>query len=144
MTVAARLKPAPVDPSLERLGELVVALERRATSDTSCPAAWPEAIALAQSIENDEGWALFAADKGTHWERLVLYLGAPQIFLRSYHLHVETWPKFCFWVWPQSLIRVVQDAKRARAKRLGRDVPPYNDAVLTDMRERRWFQWCRP
>lgn len=144
MTATARLKAEPVDPSLARLGELVDALERRATVDTSSPSAWPEALALAQSIENDEGWALFAADKGTHWERLVLYLDAPQIFLRSYHLHVETWPRGALLVWPQSLVRVVQDAKRARAKRLGREVPPYNDAVLTDMRERRWFQWGRP
>lgn len=144
MTAIARLKPAPADPNLERLGALVAAVQARLNEPgasvfrDSRQLTWPETLALVHSIEHDEGWLLY----GTRSEKLVLYLDAPQLFLRAYGTSVDVKPVTAWW--SLTLCGAVVAAKVARAKRLGREVPPYTDAVLTDMRERQWFQWGRP
>jgi hypothetical protein len=149
MTASALLKPKPVDPDLYRLGKIVEAVQARLRAPgvsfryEVAQRAWPEAMALAQSIEHDEGWLLFVQDRGAgDYLRLFLYLDSPKLFLRSSHLHVETKPDYTRW--SDAMIHVVEDAKRARHKRLGRYVPPYTDKVLFDMRARQWFQWGRP
>jgi hypothetical protein len=147
MTALARLKPEPATIDLDRLGGLVLAVQRRMGEPgverfwDPAQEQWPEAVELARSIEHDEGWLLYATAKGEAWQRLFLYLDAPQVFLRSTIKEVKVWPHCVRWT--LTLAALVDTAKRARAKRLGRDLPDYTDAVLTGLRQRRWDQWGR-
>lgn len=150
MTAIARLKPVQLDPDLNRLGALVLAVQARfdepgvKTGWDASQALWPEAIALAQSIENDGGWQLFVQNRGEMYEKLFLYLDAPQVFVRYLTSGtLDITPRAHPWSW-EFHNKILRKATWARYKRLGREVPPYTEAVLTDMRERKWFQWGRP
>lgn len=150
MTALPSLKPDLVAPDIERLGALVLAVEDRlrapgASRDwDAAQLSWPELMALEASIAEDDGWLLFVRNPGQPWEKLFLYLDAPQIFLHSSHMQVDTQSIWPFTRWTPAPISVVESAKRARRKRLGKETPPYTDDIIRDMRERQWFQWGRP
>lgn len=130
-----------------RLGQLVAAVENRLVQPgvskgyDKAQAEWPEAIQLARSIEQDEGWMLFVRDRGKDWERLVLYLDAPNLFVRSYWRNVNVEP-YRAW-WSDQMVGMVSDAKKKRFKELYKETPDYSDAVLVEMRERCWARWGR-
>lgn len=149
MTMAALATDPCVVRSLRELGGLVLAVQQRMEQPgvqlgfDPAQRAWPELQALVHSIEHDDGWALFAMDAHTPWQRLFLYLDAPQAFVRSANKALEIAPRQKV-RWSHTALQAVEDAKIARAKRLGRDLPAYSDEILRDMRERQWFQWGRP
>jgi hypothetical protein len=137
-----------LDAVTERLGKLVAAVEDRLIQPCvskgydNVQEAWPEAIELARSIEQDEGWILYVSARGKDWERLVLYLDAPNLYLRSYWRNVDVTP-YRAW-WSSSMIGMVSDAKKKRFKERCKETPDYTTDVLTNMRERRWARWGQP
>jgi hypothetical protein len=145
MTAFDRLKPGCTAPDLDRLGVIVRSVIDRShglglTAGYHAEQVfWLETVELARSIEHDDGWLLFVDHRGEPWERLILYLDAPQVFLRSPATHVEAFPDAPHWSY--TLCAAINRAKRARLKRLGKAVPAYTTAVLVEMRERRLARW---
>jgi hypothetical protein len=135
------------DAVTDRLGQLVSAVEDRLMRpDVSrgydkTQEAWPEAIELARSIEQDDGWILFVKARGEDWERLILYLDAPNLFLRAFWRNVDVTPTRV--VWSYTMSAVVSAAMRKRFKERAKETPSYSDSVLTDLRARRWARWGR-
>jgi hypothetical protein len=150
MTLVSRLKEDPIDPDLTRLGAIVAAMQDRLRgprfdlAHDAAHAALAETVELVRSIEEDDGWHVYALHRGEPWQKTILYLDAPQVFLRAFEVHVDVWPRRNFEsVWPYTIGLAVRTAALARAKRLGREVEPHNDDVLISWRNRRWEKWGR-
>ena len=145
MTIA-RLKAEPTSPDLKCLGQLVEAVERRlfrarhTTGWRNEHRDWAEAQALCRSIAEDPGWLLFVADRGRVHESLKMYLFAPDIALSAIKDSVEVRP-FRGAFWSYTLGHAVQDAMKARFKRLRDEVP----ASTSDTHELARLAWhARP
>jgi hypothetical protein len=136
-----------LDTVTERLGQLVAAVEDRLVQPgvsrgyDKTQEAWPEAMELARSIEQDDGWTLFVKSRGEEWQRLILYLDAPNLFLRSYWRNVDVTPYRAWWSY--TMMGAVSDATKKRFKERCKETQSYDENVLTEMRLRRWARWGR-